>query len=610
MKKIIYKTFQAACVIGLFSMSACNTFESEPLDWNTEGHVTNPKDSLGNNMKYLFNAIYSSLPTLHTRFNDSYLDAATDDGVATKDKGGDGSLDNYRNGRLSPGNIAALDGKVWAEFYTGIRRANLFLQKIENYPGTTQLPLAEIKKMKAEARVLRAYFYFELIKRWGGVPLIGDKVYNYDENWNVPRSSLIECVDYILNEISPDLANYENSCYNDLYDAMSLPPTSMEGTVGRMNKGVVLALISRLKLYMTSPLYSERIHSEPTDSEKPTITWQDAADAAKAVIDLGIYDLHYTAIKKPDDKVDPTAGFLLLFGDDKSFPNKEVIMMKEASANSTTLENNNSPCGYQRNKCKGLTSPSQNLVDAFLMLDGKPKGDPTSKYTYNDQNPYANRDPRLTYTIFYNGSMWLKRGVETFNGGLDRSNKPGLFTTQTGYYLRKFLGINETKADNAGFSGAAHHYQIIRYAEILLNYAEALNEVDMLANKTEIENCLIQLRKRAGIEPGDDNRYGLPTTYTQSEMRKMIRNERRIELAFEEHRFWDIRRWKIADREEAVMKKPVEGVEIRKQADGSFHYEYVDVRTSTFDEKMYWYPIPRGEKEGNPELTQNPGWDY
>lgn len=589
MRKFIYKTMQAVCVLGLLSAGACNSFESEPLEWNTEANVTNPQDSLANNMKYLFNAVYNSLPTLHNRLSDSYLDAATDDGVATRDKGGDGSLENYRNGNLSAGNIASLDGSAWSSFYKGIRRANLFLEKIEGYPSSTQLPKEEIVRMKAETRALRAYFYFELMKRWGGVPLVGDEVFDYDDNWNIPRSSIADCAKYIMDEISPESPS---SCYKDLYDAMSLPPTGLESSVGRINKGAVLALISRLKLYLASPLYNET-----NDKDK----WQEAVDAAKAVMALNVYDL-YT---KPAKKENPV--FLELFAVKEAFPNKEAIMIKEAAAG-TSVESNNSPCGYQRNKSRGYTSPSQNLVDAFPMLDGKEIGDPTSTYTYDPQNPYANRDPRLTYTIFYNGSRWLKRGVETFNGGLDRSDKPGLITTQTGYYLRKFLGLNEDKADNAGYNSVSHHYQIIRYAEILLNYAEALNEVDKDANVAEIEDCLIKLRKRAGIEPGADNRYGLPPAYTQDEMRRIIRNERRIELAFEEHRFWDIRRWKIA---EDVMNRPVRGVEITKEADGTLRYHYVDVRTSTFDAtKMYWYPIPRGEMQGNPELTQNPGWNY
>ena len=593
MKKIIYKTIQVACITGLLAVSACNTFESEPLEWNLEEDVMNPQDATAINMKKLHQAIYLSLPSLHTRLSDSYLDAATDDGVPTKDRGGNSSLENYRNGNLSPENIASLDGSAWANFYTGIRRANLFLESIEGFPYSGHLTEVEVKRMKAEARMLRAYFYFELMKRWGGVPLLGDRIIDYDEDWNIARSSIDECAKYILDEISEE---NDGSCYADLYDVSEMP----ESMVGRMNKGAAKALVSRLKLYLASPLYNPN-----NDLNK----WQEAVDAAKAVIDLNVYDLHYTAEKAEGATADPTPGLLALFGDNAAFTtlNKETILMKEASGN-TTLESNNSPCGYQKNKCKGLTSPSQNLVDAFLMLDGKTIDDPTSKYVYDPQNPYANRDPRLTYTIFYNGATWLKRAVETFNGGLDRSNKLGMFTTQTGYYLRKFLGLNETKADNSGFNGAYHHYQIFRYAEILLNYAEALNEVNMEMNKEEIENCLIQLRKRAGIEAGDDGRYGLPIHYDQQKMREIIRNERRIELAFEEHRFWDIRRWKIAMD---VMNEPIRGVEITKEADGTFKYNYnVIVRTSTFSERMYWYPIPRGEMNGNTKLTQNPGWNY
>ncbi|MBD3588382.1 RagB/SusD family nutrient uptake outer membrane protein [Bacteroides sp. GM023] len=597
MKKIIYKTIQVVCVAGLLAVSACNTFESEPLEWNTEANVTNPADSTAVNVKRLFYAVYASLPSLHTRISNSYLDAATDDGVPTRDKGGSSSLENYRNGAMSPENIASLDGAAWKNFYIGIRRANLLLETLEGYPSSTKLPKDEIVRMKSESRLLRAYFYFELVKRWGGVPLLGDKIFNYDEDWNIARSSLDECVKYILDEISKESPT---SCYDGLSDVMAIPSEELTGTVGRVNKGVALALIARLKLYLASPLYN---------SSNNLAKWQEAANAAKAVMDLGEYDLHYTASKGADDTTEPTPGLLDLFGNNDAFPNRETIMMKESSGG-TTLENDNSPCGYQRNKCKGLTSPSQNLVDAFLMLDGKSINDPTSKYTYDEQKPYENRDPRLTYTVFYNGATWLKRPVETFNGGLDRSNKPGMFTTQTGYYLRKFLGLNETRNDNSDFNGAYHHYQIIRYAEILLNYVEALNEADMDANKTEIEKYLIQLRTRAGIEEGDDKRYGLPSTYTQGEMRKIIRNERRIELAFEEHRFWDIRRWMIADRNESVMTKPIRGVEIIKQADGSFYYNYVDVCTSTFEERMYWYPIPRGEMQGNTKLTQNPGWNY
>jgi hypothetical protein len=558
-------------------LSSCSSFESEPPEWNTDDDVNNPADSTATGVKGQFYAVYNSLPGLHTRLNNSYLDCATDDGLATRDPGGSNSLENYRNGTLSPGNIASLDGSAWTTLYTGIRRANTFLLHIEGYPASTQLPQAQIVKMKAEVRVLRAYFYFELLKRWGGVPLIGDRVIDYDQTWNIPRSKIEDVVNYIMNEIGPDSPN---SCYNDLYDAMASAPSDNTGLYARMNKGVVLALISRIRLYLASPLYN---------NSNNKVKWQEAADAAKRVIDLKIYQLN--------------PNFLELFGKKESFPNPEIIMVKEASS-SSSLETSNSPRGYVNGTCMGLTSPSQNLVDAFLTIDGKTIDDPTSGY--DPQNPYANRDPRLQYTVFCNGSRWMQRAVETFDGGKDRSLRTP-FNTRTGYYLRKFLASNEERST---ITGVSHHYYIIRYAEILLNYAEALNEVDTEANAAAIEDCLIQLRKRAGINAGGDGRYGLPATYTQEEMRRIIRNERRIEMAFEEQRFWDIRRWKIADSDDAVMQKPVRGVQITREGDGTFVYNYVDVAQSTFSEKMYWYPIARGEIQGNPNLTQNPGWNY
>lgn len=577
MKNIINKTVLGLC-LALFAFAfSCNTFEEEPYNLNTEDIVMNPKDSTAVNMKNMFNAIYNSLPSLHVRFQNSYLDAGTDDGVPTKDKGGAGSLENYRNGRVSAENIASLDGDAWARCYTGIRRANLFLQKIEGYPTSTQLPEGQIVKMKAEARALRAYYYFELVKRWGGVPIVYDQVFELEDDLNIARNTLDECIKYIYDEISPDV---ETSCYADLYEPQSTVNSSNTSIYGRFNQGTILGLLSRMKLYLASPLYN------PTNE---IAKWQDAADAAKAVIDLGIYELH--------------GDFLKLFADVSSFPNKEIIMVKEFGSNST-IEVRNSPSGYFNGtvKCTGFTSPSQNLVDAFLTIDGKRINEAGSGY--NPQYPYENRDPRLQYTVFYNGSRWLSRSVETFEGGKDRAYHPGVFYTQTGYYLRKFLGLAE---DRTSFASVPHHYLMIRYAEILLNYAEALNEIDPAANQTAIDNCLILIRQRAGINAGTNDRYGLPDTYTQEEMREIIRNERRIELAFEDQRFWDIRRWKIA---EEVMTQPVKGVIISKNADESYTYDYVDVRQSTFEPKMYWYPIPRTQMMSNRALIQNEGWNY
>lgn len=578
-KSIIYLFTCAA----LFTLS-CNTFETEPYEWITDKEIINPQDSTAKYMNGLFFAIYDLLPNLHHRFQGSYLDASTDDGMPTKDLGGGGSLENYRNGQLSPGNIAALDGSAWNINYTGIRRANLFLMKIDEFPNSSIGITPETRKfMKAEARALRAFYYFELMKRWGGVPLLYDRVLDRNSDIDIARNSIDEVVEYILGEISPDRPG---SCFNDLHDAyVTVGKGDTAGMYGRINKGSVLGILSRLKLYLASPLFNPN-----NDIDK----WEQAAEVAKKLIDLNIYALH-------NNQLD-------LFSVKNAFPNKELIMVKEAGL-STSVETNNSPAGYFNStvKCYGLTSPSQNLVDAFLTLDGKMIDDPASSHPYDPQNPYANRDPRLGYTVFYNGMKWLNRDVQTFEGGLDRNNRPGFFFTQTGYYLRKFSSKSE---NSSTFQSLRHHHYIIRYAEILLNYAEALNEADFAGGKAEIEKSIIQIRKRAGIEPGADNRYGLPSSYSQDEMRKIIRNERRIELAFEDHRFWDIRRWKIADRGESVMTNPVQGVVITKQADGTLHYRYVSVKPSTFEEKMYWYPISRAQMQSNDQLEQNPGWDY
>lgn len=603
-KKIILYIILALITV---SFSACYDFESEPLEWNSEARVLNPADSTENSaIKQLFQACYIDLPTLHTRLQSSYLDAATDDGLPTLNQSGSGDLNNYRNGMLSPGNIENLDGNAWERNYKGIRRVNLFLQKLPLFPPSTQIPQLRMVRMKAEARLLRAYYYFELMKRWSKVPLLGDKVLGLDDDVNIPNSTMEEVASYIISEISPDVATYPNSCYPDLHDAQStatVDPTE----IGHVNKGVALALIARLKLYLASPLYNP---SNNLDK------WKEAADAAKTLINLNTYDLYNGT---------STTMFKLFAMNNDDFPNKEMIMIKQMSSN-TSIEQTNSPSGYSYGtgtgslslvNSLGRTSPSQNLVDAFLTLDGKSiyvdydpaKGvDPASGY--NPQAPYTNRDPRLSRTVFLNGSQWLKRAVETFDGGKDRGAITGGIYTLTGYYLKKFLGDNESRDTYVGYN---HHYQIFRYAEILLNYAEAVNEYDP-TNDAEIVSGIIALRKRAGINAGVDNRYGLPAagTYDQSLMRRIIRNERRIELAFEEHRFWDIRRWKICATGDgdAVMTQPVKGVRIIKQGDGTFHYDYVDVRTSVFAPRMYWYPIPRSELLGNNKLTQNDGWNY
>ena len=551
-----------SCLLLINVLQSCNTFESEPIDRIGDDEVWASIDSTGAYLMSYHNGIYKYLPALHNRINNDYLDSGTDDATPTTDKDGDKNVNAFRNGRLSPQNV--VDDNRWTENYAGIRQANVFLANVDRAHLEAN-KRNMIKTWKAEARFLRAFYYFDLIKRWGGVPLVGEKVFSMDDDLNLPRQSFEQCAVYILSEL--------NAIEKDLYPAKGLA----DANIARATDGAAVALRARLLLYMASPL---------NNPEGNPAKWKKAADEAKKLIDMNVYALH--------------SSFDALF---YTLKNAETIFLKE-SATSNTVELNNSPVGFQSASynCKGYTSPSQNLVDAFLTLDGKMIGDPDAGY--DPQNPYTNRDPRLRWTVFYNGSTWLNRKVETYEGGLDKPDRM-VPQTRTGYYLRKFMGNNET----AGSIAVAHHsFIIMRYAEVLLGYAEALNEYDPIAGQADIENALIQLRKRAGIRAGDDGRYGLPVNYMQDEMRKVIHNERRIELAFEEHRFYDIRRWKIAEK---VMNAPVEGMKITKRSDGTFQYEKINVQNSFFDaSKMYWFPVPYSEITGNTGMTQNAGWNF
>ncbi|TBO41777.1 RagB/SusD family nutrient uptake outer membrane protein [Pedobacter kyonggii] len=535
------KYFAIICL--LFAFGCSKKFEAEPLDRITGDLIFDPLDKNADYAKQFLNGTYLLLPDWYNRIDGSFLDAGTDDAVPSRIGT---QAEFYRTGRISS---TTLPDDVWSKNYLGIRRANLFLSKVDVVPTTAVLKT----QFKAEARFLRAYFYFELVKRWGGVPLIGDRVFTIDDDINVPRNTLDECYAYIVAEL-------------DVIKSSLLPYAISDGDWGRANIGAAMALKSRVLLYAASPL------SNPTNNIQK---WALAAQAAADVKALG-YNL----------VTDWIANF-------NATKNTEFIFIKQNALN-TNIEINNGPIGYLQGV--GLTSPSQNLVDAFLMLDGKAISDAGS--TYDPNNPYLNRDPRLTATIMHNGKNWLGRPVETFGGGQD---KPGGNRTQTrtGYYLRKFMGKFETSTT---YTNQAHHVILLRYAEILLNHAEALNESGGAV--ADIVNNLVLIRKRAGILPGSNNLYGLSLTLSKDELRKIIQNERRIELAFEEHRTWDLRRWKLAEIE---LNKPVRGVQIIKNGT-AFSYTYFNVANAVFDAKMYWYPIPQAEILANNKVVQNPGW--
>ncbi len=571
MKKKHFFPITVTVVLFVTAFSSCEKYETQPKDWFTSALTFDSLDQNGVVAGYDLNNIYNYVPDGFNRIDGDFLDDAAGDALPSRYNT---SVETFLNGTVTAINTP---DPYWANSYYGIRRANIFLASIG------KVPIAAITKQyyKSEARFLRALFYWELLKRYGGVPLLGDKVYGLDENIQLPRNTFAETVDYIVNECTA------------VKDSMRTDPVSTSDW-GRASKGAAVALKCRVLLYAASPLFNGG--GVETDPVKRALTgyptadptrWQKVADACTEFNALGTY---YKLVTSGT----PTA-FSSVFINKM---NTEIIFAKQV-ANGTGLENSQSPVGFLPSnvRSQGLTSPVQNFVDAFPMLNGMDINEAGSGY--NAAAPYANRDPRLDANVFRHGSQWLGRTVKTAEDSIDKPNNFSISTvqTRTGYYLKKFLG---NFATGSAYSSQSHNFPLFRYNEIILNYAEALNELG------QVENAVTQiklLRARAGITAGATSRYGIKTGITQTEMRALIQNERRIELAFEEHRFWDIRRWKIANQ---VMTTPLTGMKIIDGAVPS--YQVITVKTPVFSNRMYHMPVPFDEINKNPNLIQNEGW--
>lgn len=552
------KHFIYILIGGLLCLTACkkSNIEQTPLEKWTDDIIFDPTDSLGNYAKNYLNDIYTLLPTGYNRIGTTFgsvttndmLDAATDDAIASK---ASSTIESFTNGRIS---AFSLVDDAWDKNYRGIRKVNTFLANIGKVPFLNSM-IVEKNYWIAESRFLRAMFYFEMVKRYGGVPLLGDRVLTINDDLSLKRNTTEECAQYILSEIE---AVKDQLRPNPVQDA----------DLGRVSKAAALALKSRLLLYLASPQYNPG-----NDQAK----WLAAATAAKDLMTL-------------NSAIGLESSFINVFLTRK---NKEVILGYQRTVN-ISVEKDNAPIGYtDAVASNGLTSPTQELVDAFEMKNGKAITDPTSGY--NPANPYVGRDPRFDKTIFYNGSDWVKRKVETFEGGLD---KPGGIVTQTrtGYYMRKFMADFSTATT---YSNQTHNPVIFRYAEVLLNFAEAQNEY--AGPTAEVKKAIEDIRQRAGLVP-----FALAAGFSKDQMREVIRHERRVEMAFEEQRFWDIRRWKIAEQ---VMNGKLHGMKIQKIPAGGFTYAPFEAASVTFDAgKMYSYPIPYSEITKNTNLTQNQGW--
>ncbi|MFD2570473.1 RagB/SusD family nutrient uptake outer membrane protein [Spirosoma soli] len=566
--KSILSILSIAVVVGL---SGCENLDRELNTDLTPQQVTRSYDFTLNRV----NSLYTDIPGGYLQIDGAMTASATDEAEHTLETS---NVQKFNNGSW---NSIDTPENLWANFYRGIRKANQFLvssdsvnldqYKLDPAPSAQTVyrnRLADIQRWKYEARFLRAYFYFELVKRYGGVPIISN-IYSVDDNFgDVTRNTLAECIQYVTAECDSAAKN--------------LPVTYSNTDLGRATRGAALALKSRVLLYAASDLFNTPTwaggYAKPelislTTADRQA-RWKAAADAAKAVIDLAGtgYALHNN--------------YRNLFITN-SFTTPEVILSRRRAA-SNEFERANYPIGYDLGNSG--TTPSQNLVDAYEMRNG-------TNFDWNNPahaaNPYANRDPRLGLNIILNNTTFKGRPVESWIGG--RDGKGIVNATKTGYYLKKYVNENLNLLLN---NTSVYSWNLFRLAEIYLNYAEALNEAS--PGHADIKTYVDRVRARAGVAMPP-----LPAGLSQAEMRERIRNERRVELAFEDHRGWDVRRWMQGPQ---YLGAPLMGVDITRNADGTFKYTPVVVENRVFEPKMYLYPIPQGEINVSKGIVQNPGW--
>jgi len=491
----------------------------------------------------------------------------------------------------------------WRHLYPLIRDANLFLDKIDRVPFADA---GEKDQITGEVYLLRAWNYFALLRLYGGVPIV-DRVFGLDETdaiLQTTRASFAETVDFILSDIDKSLPL--------LGEGADVPS-------GLLHKSAAKALKARVLLHVASDLYNQPGNTNAllgytgVATGDRTARWTAARDAAKAIIDEGKYSLYAPS-------GNPTEDYTNIFLDKG---NVEVIFRKifDRSLGITHEQDMvNGPNGYEG----WITNqPTQNFVDVYQMADGTP-------FDWNNAahaaDPYNGRDPRFRATVFHNGSPWRKRidpatasqdpvgiiqtllkyeywdGTKTVERvGLESKQGP-IYPwngTKTGYVLRKFMDITNT--DPLNFKSDVDYIHF-RYAEILLNHAEACIE---LGQEADARASLKLVRERAGM-PGVDAASG-------TALRDLYRYERRVELAFECHRFYDARRWMTA---EVDFSENARGVEITgklkvpndNSAGLDYTYKVLDIQPRSFPKKMYFMPIPAGEIRANPNLDQNPGY--
>lgn len=532
-------------------------------------------------------------------------DVATDDAVSN-------NIDNNFL-RMASGSWSANDDPTsqWQGRKNAIQYLNLFLANADQveWANDENIKLMFNDRLKGEAYGLRALHMYHLLLAHGGwsqsgellgVPIVNDPE-TPTSDFNKPRNTFQECVDQILSDVDKamellplDYKKFAESELPEKYATIEgITVTDYERVNGEHMRGrisgrIVEAVRAQATLLAASPAYQDGT----------TVTWEQAANDAAQVLNRiggvsGLAPNGGTWYTK-DSGMDQLA----------SGVTPAEMIWRSDIGQSLDLERDNFPPSIFGN---GRVNPTQNLVDAFPMVNGYPITDPLSNY--DPANPYANRDPRLTKYIVVNESQQGPSNsvivTGTYGTNNDAINREKGFSTRTGYYLRKLLRSDVNP--NPNFNTTQKHYTArIRYTEIFLAYAEAANEAWGPAgtgpNTYSAYDVIKAIRQRAGITGGDS--YLESAKNDQALMRELIRNERRLELCFENHRFRDVRRWKVPMNQ---LNETARGVEISKPA-STLIYTPANVETRNYQEHMYYGPVPYGEINKWSLLEQNAGW--
>lgn len=568
---------------GLLALSLASSC-SDKMDYNEyniydKDYITTTFTKVGGFMTDIYNTIDYDFGN---NYSGAVLASATDESeYATSGN----TIETFYNGSWSPTN--AMSSK-WSAMYEGINVCNHVLSEMQGLTfddlklnSDYEAQMYRYNNYKYECRLLRAFFYFELVRRYGGVPLI-KQTSSAEEINAMSRATSDEVFQYIFDECDA----VKDSIIKDYADEGNYQIAPAE--TGRVNDLFALALKARAALYWASPLFN---------SGNDTERWHTAALYTKQLLDacekrgMGLTK-NYADLWSTNNWSDESISKEIIFG--------RRIYGSGSNGASNTFESYNYPIGIEGGN--GGNCPTQNLVDAYDM-QATGLGIDEAGSGYDAANPYTGRDPRLALTVAVNGDTWptaYKTVLQTYEGGANAEPISG--GTPTGYYVKKLCHGDLNLSSSSKLKVDNHTWVVFRLGEFYLNYAEAVFRYLGSADATSTEfpmsarEAASKTRERAGMP-------AFPAGMDNSTFWTKYKKERMVELAFEDQRFFDVRRWKEADQ----YFKSITEMKLTKNDDGSITYTRKQV-SREWDDKYYLFPIPITEMLKDTNLEQNPGW--